>query len=234
MTDPARTRGDAREHVAAPTPVDHVVLAARTLEEGAAWAERTLGARPAFGGRHPQWGTHNAILSLGEGCYLELLAPDPDAPGPRAGVQAFGMERVLAGDGTPRPVAWMARVPAGGGALEAACGALRAAGVECGEIRDGARLRPDGTELRWRLAVPPRPVLGGAVPWPIAWDAAEHPSRAAPAGGRLSWLEVAHPEPARVRAALDAVGCTQVRVKHGPEPAIAAGVACGRGVVVVG
>ena len=42
--------------------VDHLVLGAATLEAGIAWAESTLGATPQRGGRHPQWGTHNALL----------------------------------------------------------------------------------------------------------------------------------------------------------------------------
>lgn len=217
--------------------IDHLVLACATLESGIAWAERTLGVRPEIGGRHPQWGTHNALLSLGEGCYLELLAPDPAAPEPRAGVGPFGLDVVCAGDApgapyaTPRLSAWMVRVPLGG--LEAACDAMCAAGVECGAIREGARTRPDGSELRWRLTVPPQPLLGGAAPWPIEWSGAEHPSRSAPAGCRLSWLEVMHPDPARVRAALGAAGLPQVRVKQAREPGIAAGVACPRGVVVI-
>ena len=220
--------------------IDHLVLACATLESGIAWAERALGVRPTVGGRHPQWGTHNALLSLGEGCYLELLAPDPAAPQPRAGVGPFGLDSVFPGGapgaaGAPHPeprlTAWMVRVAPVG--LEAACDAMRAAGVECGAIREGSRTRPDGTELRWRLAVPDRPLLGGAAPWPIEWSGAEHPSRTAPAGCRLSWLEVMHPDPARVRAALGAAGLPQVRVKQAREPGIAAGVACPRGVVVV-
>ena len=214
--------------------IDHLVLACGTLESGIAWAERTFGVRPALGGRHPQWGTHNALLSLGEGCYLELLAPDPAAPEPRAGVGPFGLGAFGAAgapDAAPRLTAWMVRVPLGG--LEPACDAMRAAGVDCGAIREGARTRPDGSELRWRLTVPPQPLLGGAAPWLIEWSGAEHPSRAAPAGCRLSWLEVMHPDPARVRAALGAAGVPQVRVKQAREPGIAAGVACPRGVVVV-
>lgn len=214
--------------------IDHLVLACATLESGIAWAERTLGVRPAVGGRHPQWGTHNALLSLGEGCYLELLAPDPAAPEPRAGVGPFGLGAVCAAGAQhagPRLTAWMVRVPPGG--LEAACHAMRAAGVDCGAIRDGARLRPDGSELRWRLTVPPEPLLGCAAPWLIEWSGAEHPSRAAPVGCRLSWLEVTHPEPARVRSALEAIGMPQVRAKQSRASGIAAGVACPRGVVVV-
>ena len=214
--------------------IDHLVLACGTLESGIAWAERTLGVRPAIGGRHPQWGTHNALLSLGEGCYLELLAPDPAAPEPRAGVGPFGLGAFGAAgalDAAPRLTAWMVRVAPGG--LEAACSAMRAAGVECGATREGSRTRPDGTELRWRLAVPDRPLLGGAAPWLIEWSGAEHPSRAAPSGCRLSWLEVLHPDPVRVRAALGAAGVPQVRVKQAREPGIAAGIACPRGVVVV-
>ena len=225
------TDGAARTGPAAATAVDHLVLACATLDAGIAWAERTLGVRPAIGGRHPQWGTHNALLSLGEGCYLELLAPDPAAPEPRAGVRPFGLDAAMAPGAEPRITAWMARVAPG--TLDAACAAMRAAGVECGEVRDGSRTRPDGTELRWRLAVPAQPLLGGAAPWLIEWAGAEHPSRTAPAGCRLSWLEVMHPEPARVRAALEACGMQQVRVKAASRAGVAAGVACPRGVVVV-
>ena len=59
--------------------VDHLVLGAPTLEAGIAWAEATLGVVPQRGGRHPQWGTHNALVSLGHGAYLEILARDPAA-----------------------------------------------------------------------------------------------------------------------------------------------------------
>ena len=217
--------------------IDHLVLACATLESGIAWAERALGVRPAIGGRHPQWGTHNALLSLGEGCYLELLAQDPAAPEPRAGVVPFGLDVMCAADApgapnaTPRLTAWMVRVAPGG--LGNACDAMRAAGVDCGTTRDGTRTRPDGAELRWRLTVPPQPLLGGAAPWLIEWSGAEHPSRTAPVGCRLSWLEVMHPEPTRVRRALDAIGMPQVRVKQARAAGIAAGVACPRGVVVI-
>lgn len=59
------------------TVLDHLVVAARTLEEGAAYIERMLGVAMSPGGQHPQMGTHNRLLNLGGGVYLEVLAIDP-------------------------------------------------------------------------------------------------------------------------------------------------------------
>ena len=40
-------------------------------------SEGALGATPAPGGHHPLMGTHNQLLSLGPGEYLEVIAIDP-------------------------------------------------------------------------------------------------------------------------------------------------------------
>jgi len=45
---------------------DHLVVAARTLDEGAAWCEATLGVVPAPGGKHPLMATHNRLLAIEE------------------------------------------------------------------------------------------------------------------------------------------------------------------------
>jgi hypothetical protein len=44
--------------------LDHLVIAAATLEEGVAWCEATLGVTPGPGGKHPLMGTHNRLLSI--------------------------------------------------------------------------------------------------------------------------------------------------------------------------
>jgi hypothetical protein len=59
--------------------LDHLVVAARTLEEGAAWVTGRLGVSMAPGGKHALMGTHNRLLSLGARAYLEVIAIDPDA-----------------------------------------------------------------------------------------------------------------------------------------------------------
>jgi Glyoxalase-like domain len=61
--------------------VDHLVVAADTLEQGASWCEATLGVAPAPGGEHPLMGTHNRLLRIATvnypRAYLEIIAAQP-------------------------------------------------------------------------------------------------------------------------------------------------------------
>jgi hypothetical protein len=61
---------------------DHLVVAARTLDEGAAWVESILGVALVAGGKHPTMGTHNRLLKIGPRIFLEVIAVDPEAPAP--------------------------------------------------------------------------------------------------------------------------------------------------------
>ena len=65
--------------------LDHLAIAAETLEEGVAWAQERLGVSFMAGGKHERFGTHNQLLGLADGLYLEVIAVDPDAicEGPR-------------------------------------------------------------------------------------------------------------------------------------------------------
>ncbi len=155
---------------------DHLVYAARSLAEGAAWLEARLGLRPDPGGRHLQLGTHNMLLSLGVGEYLELIAIDPDGSAPTF-ARWFGLDRF---DGPPRLVSWVARTE----------GDITQPGATPHEFQ-----RDD---LRWRFSLPHdgMPLNGGVTPALIHWQGSPHPSGRLPDRGlRLAALELHHPLP---------------------------------------
>jgi hypothetical protein len=51
--------------------LDQFVVAARTLDEGAAWCEATLGIAPGLGGKHPLMSTHYRVFAIGRPYELE-------------------------------------------------------------------------------------------------------------------------------------------------------------------
>ena len=169
--------------------LDHLVIAARTLGEGVAWCEATLGVRPETGGRHDFMRTHNRLVSLASPAfarsYLEIIAIDPDAqadpvrPARRRwfDLDDARLQRALAGG--PQLVHWAARCDD----LEAARAAFAHAHVDAGEVEEAQRETPDGW-LRWRIALrgDGRRLLGGAVPVLIAWGE-RHPTDTLPASG---------------------------------------------------
>lgn len=178
--------------------LDHLVVAARTLEEGAAWLEARLGVEPLAGGKHAAMGTHNRVLSLGPSAYLEIIAIDPEAP-PPARPRWFSLDdpalqsRLTGGPGL---VHWVARA-----------GDLAAARDRLGD-RVGDLLDLERGDYRWRIGVPPDGALPeqGAFPTLIEWRG-PHPAQRLPdLGVRLEWLAIRHPRAAGIEAELAEAG----------------------------
>ena len=60
------------------TALDHIVFATSNLALATeAFADLT-GCLPIPGGPHPVMGTRNALVSFGDGVYLEIIGPDPE------------------------------------------------------------------------------------------------------------------------------------------------------------
>ena len=158
--------------------VDHLVVAARTLDEGAAWCEATLGIVPGPGGRHPLMGTHNRLFSIAGDAYprayFEIIAIDPDAPPPGRtrwyDLDVPSLQRRVATDG-PALIHWVA----GCAAIDAEIAALRQHGIERGEVLAAERATPTGL-LRWSISVRTDGARLGDGAWPtlIEWPGA-HP-----------------------------------------------------------
>lgn len=208
--------------------LDHLVVAAPTLDQGVAWCEQTLGLTPGPGGRHALYGTHNRLLRLDSNtpqdppAYLEIIAIDPEATPTRAAparrwfdLDDAGLRQHLADHG-PQLVHWVARVPE----LDAALGAWAALGLERGPALAASRPTPDGL-LQWRISVRDdgQRLMGGCLPTLIEWGNT-HPARAMPHSGlRLRGLRLRHPEGARLQAALAALALTDTGIAAGTGPA---------------
>jgi len=193
--------------------LDHLVIAARTLEEGAQFVAAKFGVETVAGGAHPLMRTHNRLLNLWGGAYLEVIAIDPSAGGvesPRPRLFALddpAMQRRLADDG-PQFVHWVARVD-------------RPKSLVRWREQYPARIAPVAAMSRagntWGLTVPDDGAFpawqgagDGVLPSLIQWDTPRHPSDALPETGialrtltgfhphadavseQLAWLGAAH------------------------------------------
>ena len=117
------------------TGIDHIVIAAQSLER-AVETYRRLGFTVVEGGRHP-FGSYNALIGFADGSYIELLGFYEDSPA--------------------HP--WWTLLHERGGGLIDFCmatddiendlAAFQAQGVDCGELSEGGRARPDGYEVKW-------------------------------------------------------------------------------------
>ncbi|RDU96525.1 VOC family protein [Trinickia dinghuensis] len=197
--------------------LDHLVVAARSLEEGAGFIADTLGVEPTAGGVHAAMGTHNRLLGLWGGAYLEVIAIDPSAECERAG-DTDARPRWFALDDAamrarlergPYLAHWVARVP-------------RPKDLGRWQAQYPARIASvmpmARGDLTWRLTVPPDGAFpswqgagDGIVPTLIQWDTVAHPSARLPQTGlALKSLKARHPRADEVRAQLEWLGAAHL------------------------
>jgi hypothetical protein len=215
--------------------VDHLVVAAQTLDQGVQWCEATLGITPRAGGEHPLMGTHNRLLQLSTPAYprvyLEIIAINPDAPAPGRR-RWFDLDDPVLQDavrGQPRLVHFVARTGDAASALKA----LQRLGIERGKLVQAERPTPDGL-LRWQISVRKdgQRLFYGALPTLIQWDET-HPADAMPGSGlALQSLHACHPRLADLQAAHAAIGLEGVAIEQGP-PNLVATLATPKGIVIL-
>jgi hypothetical protein len=200
--------------------LDHVILGVNDLDRGMREFESRTGVMPKRGGEHPGRSTQNALVTLGNGHYLEILAP--------AAFQPPTAERESALDHAQLTlIGWAIHTRAIGATVEQ----LRQAGFEVQGPVPGSRRAPDGTVLAWQSASVDQL---GLTPFFIEWSKdTPHPSTTAPAGCTLVKLELTHQTPGRLQSLFEAVGFSAT-ISSGEPPSMTITLDCPRGRVEFG
>jgi hypothetical protein len=203
--------------------LDHVLLATPDLDGTAQRLESEHRLPSAPGGRHAGLGTENRIVPLGA-AYVELLGiADRD----EAAANPFGswlLEQVKRGEAW---IGWSVRTDD----LDGVCARL---GLEAQAM---ARSRPDGYELRWRVAGLGRARDEPWLPFFISWDVPEDelPGHAGvevqASGARLAAVEVGADEDALREWVGELPGT--VRITGGPPGVHSVAVAGAGGIEVL-
>jgi len=212
------------------TQIDHLVVAAHTLEQGVQWCEATLGITPEAGGEHSQFGTHNKLFKIATPAhplaYFEIIAINPGAKGPanpnaKRWFDLDNPELRAAVAQEPRLVHFVASTDE----LQAARIALKNIGIDRGPAMPASRHSRKGV-LHWQITVREDGyrLFEGCLPTLIQWgkpDDAEplrlHPRNSLPRSRvSLDSIAVSHPSAAKLQAAYAAIGLDGVAITEGP------------------
>lgn len=216
--------------------IDHLVIAAADLDSGTRYVAERLGIAPAGGGAHPRMGTHNRVLGMAEGIYLEVIAIDPRAE-PPARPRWFGLDqdavRARLAQG-PYLAHWAARV-------EAPLDLSRMQAEHPDRLAPAIAMTRGA--LRWRLTVPDDGRLpvwreagvaagDGLLPTLIQWDVPDYPGVSLPRQDlALLRLSGSHPQAGLLRQGLAWMGADhliELEQADGP-PRLSAQIATAQG-----
>lgn len=196
--------------VDAPTVLDHILLGCNDLDRGISFVEERTGVRAAFGGVHPGRGTRNALLSLGEKHYLEIIAPDPQQAGAPDTRDLLKLTE-------PRLVGWAAHP----GDITQFAANLRNDDIAFEGPTPGSRKRPDGRLLQWKTLELENDEHG-VLPFFIEWSAGTiHPSADAPSGCKIDRFALSSPHDVELQHLCSQLNL-DVRVEHGEKPQLLA------------
>lgn len=201
--------------------VDHLVWSTPDLDAGIRKVQQLTGVRAVAGGSHPGFGTRNALLSLGNRTYLEIIGPDPQQADYRS-PRVFRLDCIT----EPRLITWAANTTT----LAEFAGMSFPDGQSIGQIRSMSRRRTDGVILEWQMTDPYAELADGVVPFLIDWGATPHPADTGPQELALVELRLQHPYPDATLQKLAAIG-VGLEVRKAAQAGLTAVIDSPRGVV---
>jgi hypothetical protein len=157
---------------------------------------------PVAGGKHAAMGTHNQLLNLSGGQYLEIIAVDPQAAAPLR-PRWFALDHP----------AWQTRLAAGPFLAHWVARVNRPKNLARWQAQYPQRIAPvlqmTRGDFAWNLTVPDDGALpgDGLLPTLIQWDTPAHPSERLPEPqAALRTLRGFHAETAALQTELDWLG----------------------------
>lgn len=148
--------------------IDHIVYSVLDLEEGVRHISETLGCSVMMGGQHLDQGTHNALLNLGDGAYLEIIAADPTNH--KVGRKHWmGLDHIEENCTT--------RFALKSENIDQDLLKLKPLKSNLSTVFDGSRMRPDGSTLTWRMSLPHHSPRIEELPFFVEWQGDIHPTQ---------------------------------------------------------
>ena len=187
--------------------LDHLVIAAETLQQGVDYIRSTLAVVIPKGGIHKTMGTHNHLMQLGNDTYIEVIAIDPQAVVPRH-PRWFNLDDALMRESLqrqPRLITWVMNTA---DIKTVGHDSVFPIGIPTELSRDA---------LSWQLGLTEdgRLLANGLVPYVIQWNTAQHPSGSmADMGCRLQSLEIFHNRPNWLHSVLTSMGADHLVSIH--------------------
>lgn len=168
--------------------LDHLAVVGETLDQAVAHVEDSLGVSMGPGGQHARYGTHNRLIGLADGLYLEAIAVEPGVV-PQERPRWFDLDHFK---GPARLATWIVRSQDLTEDLPMLPAPMQ---------RVVAMTRGD---LRWDMTVPARGALpfDSLFPSVLQWRSPPPGDRFAPSGCALGRLVLSHPDPAPLQTAL--------------------------------
>ncbi len=182
--------------------LDHLVIAAANLTTGVDYIRQALDVDIPYGGQHPQMGTHNHLMRIGEQIFLEVIAVNSDAEQPTR-PRWYGLDDPFVRESIsqqPRLVGWVVNT------------------TNISDIVSKARFAFGQPELisrgnlSWHFCLPEdgRLLAGGLVPYVMKWNTEVHPAASmADCGCKFQKIDLYHPNASWLRSILE-----KIRVDH--------------------
>lgn len=174
--------------------IDHLVYCVPDLDTGIKQFEALLGVTAIIGGKHLNQGTQNALIHLGDQCYLELLAVDQDntriIPPRWMGVDVLTSSKLTR---------WALKADD----IIVDQQILKAYNPALGQLIGGQRQLTSGKFLHWQMTKPLAIPEVELMPFITDWSASElHPCDQLPELCKLVNLKLYHPNPEPIKKSL--------------------------------